>query len=1063
MVFSLCRILTIALVCASHTSILAVQTDYLQLAQEYVARAQESASIDSTIYYYRNAAELFETYEQWEELVNCLNELVILTIDEGEIEQAMLWNEQATKTATEHLGDKHLSTAKSYDAGGHLLYETHEFEQSLENYNRSLAIKQSILPPEHFEIGHSHVNISRIYRNQKRFFDSLSHLDIALDIYRRAFGEIHTFVASAYNYLALLYKDMRDIGRAISYNKKTIGIYEQLEHVPISDIVTGYGNLALSYMQLGDNRSASKYLHKVLEKELEIFGEDHPRLARTYYNLGLVHRRRADYDKSIEFYNKVLSILTEAYGDSHPFIPRTYSNIGAAFLKKGDYKKAGKYFHAVIESTDTLSTDQKFFRSNVYTNLGLTYSYMGNHGLALKYQHKALNLKKEIFDADLLNVADAYTNLAVAHYFQKTHQEAKSYLRIALDIYSRYATANIPTWSTAHKQMGNVFRQIAEYDSALTHYQKAMDIYLSDVAEIPNNPEIVDILIAKAGTLVDKYYNKSNNPHDLEAAVSTFQTAIDVIEYIRTGYTTERAKLHFGKDIHAIADKAIQAALLLDEIQPGSGYRKKAYNFAEMSRAAVLRQTMHDAGARSLAGIPDSLLSREATLQAELAYYRIEREKEHETEELRRHIHNRYFSLLLEHQRLIELFEKEYPQYHDMKYNNEYVSPAGLQASLDNSTAVLQFFMGDSLMHVFSITENVFDIHTMPVSAKVDSLAHIFISSIRRFDHDNYRQSGRALYSLLIQPSENIIQEYREMVIIPDGILHYLPFEALPVGRTEDITPEHENDHTNLEYFITNHTVVYQNSATLYVNAIQVKGDHIYDHDFAGFAPVFDDKEDGYIVTTDTGVDTQMDISHVLRSIELEGRWFAPLPNSKKEVQSILALFNSNHLPATAFFHSRATDAALRSLYDRYRIIHIASHGFINETNPDLSGLLFAQANPENNTEINVLYAGEMYTLDIKADLMILSSCESGIGDLIRGEGLLAFTRGLLYSGIQNVIVSLWKVFDEPTKNLMVNFYKHVIAGHEYASALRKAKLSMIADPSTAFPHYWSSFILIGT
>jgi CHAT domain-containing protein len=124
--------------------------------------------------------------------------------------------------------------------------------------------------------------------------------------------------------------------------------------------------------------------------------------------------------------------------------------------------------------------------------------------------------------------------------------------------------------------------------------------------------------------------------------------------------------------------------------------------------------------------------------------------------------------------------------------------------------------------------------------------------------------------------------------------------------------------------------------------------------------------------------------------------------------------------------------------------------------------LLFSQPQHSSTTEDGVLYASEMYNLSLNADLLVLSSCQSGLGKYVKGEGIIAMTRGFFYSGAHNIIFSLWKVYDKQTNELMTEFYDHVLEGETFSSALRKSKLRLIADRSTAFPSKWSGFILVG-
>ena len=145
----------------------------------------------------------------------------------------------------------------------------------------------------------------------------------------------------------------------------------------------------------------------------------------------------------------------------------------------------------------------------------------------------------------------------------------------------------------------------------------------------------------------------------------------------------------------------------------------------------------------------------------------------------------------------------------------------------------------------------------------------------------------------------------------------------------------------------------------------------------------------------------------------------------------------------------------------KYRLLHFATHGFVNTWKPELSGILLAQDTAIN--EDGILYSGEIYNLKLNADLAVLSACETGLGEIKKGEGLIGLTKALLYAGSKNIIVSLWKVADKSTSDLMIDFYKNLLEEkQDFSQALQQAKLKMIDEGKHAHPFYWSPFILIG-
>jgi CHAT domain-containing protein len=165
-------------------------------------------------------------------------------------------------------------------------------------------------------------------------------------------------------------------------------------------------------------------------------------------------------------------------------------------------------------------------------------------------------------------------------------------------------------------------------------------------------------------------------------------------------------------------------------------------------------------------------------------------------------------------------------------------------------------------------------------------------------------------------------------------------------------------------------------------------------------------------------------------------------------------------LQGIIYTHNSAKEELIKSdEIKNYKYIHIASHGFINEEKPNLSGILFTK---EEKGEDGILYANEIYNLNLDADLVVLSACESGLGKIIKGEGLISLTRGLLFAGAKNVVVSLWRVADKSTSELMIEFYRNILNGESYSASLRQAKLKLIKNGKYSYPLEWSPFILIG-
>ena len=238
-------------------------------------------------------------------------------------------------------------------------------------------------------------------------------------------------------------------------------------------------------------------------------------------------------------------------------------------------------------------------------------------------------------------------------------------------------------------------------------------------------------------------------------------------------------------------------------------------------------------------------------------------------------------------------------------------------------------------------------------------------------------------------------------------------------------------------------------------------------NDWLAFAPVFSESDTAGVSLTTKELQRYFktgDSSSVRKRsliITKERTGITPLPGTENEVKSILKEYEKNKLKGKVLLHSLANKSFLKSDEAKnYRVLHFATHGFVNPETPELSGILFA-----GDSTGGILSCGEIYNLTLNAELVVLSACETGLGKLRSGEGLMGLSRALLYAGAKNLVVSLWQVSDNSTAELMLGFYRDMLKNKqkaEYAVSLREAKLKMIKEGKYAHPFYWSPFILIG-
>jgi CHAT domain-containing protein len=413
------------------------------------------------------------------------------------------------------------------------------------------------------------------------------------------------------------------------------------------------------------------------------------------------------------------------------------------------------------------------------------------------------------------------------------------------------------------------------------------------------------------------------------------------------------------------------------------------------------------------------------------------------------------------------VFEKQFPEYHNLKYNNKPATAKDIQNLLDKKTAMISYFIGDTTITIFTLTKSNLDVKRVPKITNLNDSIVWFRYGLTLGMQKIFRRLGYKLYQQLFPDTAPIDGQIENLYIIPDGSLATLPFESL---LTENYTGD-INAYNEYPYLIKKYNISYSYSANLFYLTFSKEASSTIEitklNDWLAFAPVFDNRGEQMLKSS-------QELQHQLSGLKTDpmmmnrsmfnGNYIQPLPATETETEAIFKLYDDNNLKAKVLLHNNANEKSIKSgELEQYKVLHFATHGFVNSEKPELSSLLLAQ--DTTGGEDGVLYSGEIYNLKLNADLAVLSACETGLGKIQKGEGIIGLTRALLYAGAKNIIVSLWQVADESTSALMVDFYKNSLTSKgqlSYSEALRNAKLKMIREEKYAHPFFWSPFILIG-
>jgi CHAT domain-containing protein len=454
-------------------------------------------------------------------------------------------------------------------------------------------------------------------------------------------------------------------------------------------------------------------------------------------------------------------------------------------------------------------------------------------------------------------------------------------------------------------------------------------------------------------------------------------------------------------------------------------YLEQAFYFAEKSKSAVLLEAIADANAKSFAGIPPELLEQERSLKSAIALTAQKLAQKPSAEE-EKYLRETSFNLKRSYETFIQQLEKQFPDYFNLKFNPSTPSIQDLQQLIGSHAALISYFIDESKgrLYIFQISKKSFKLIERPIPADFDKYVTglrngLFFNELR-----TYSLSARNLHTLLIP---KIAGNITELVILPTGRLGIIPFETLLTQSSES------TDYAKLPYLINRFSIRYEFSAGLILQ-----------------------KSRAVKSTASPSILLCAPVSFPAKD------QLSDLPGTEQEVKEIARLFAAKNLKGDSFLNAQANEHLVKSdVLSRYTLLHFATHGVVDENNPELSRV-FLQSDSE--AEDGNLFAGEIYNLKLQANLVTLSACQTGLGKISKGEGVIGLSRALVYAGARNIVVSFWSVADQSTADLMRDFYAQQLQGNstDFGRDLRAAKLNLIKKGQYSAPYYWAPFILIG-
>lgn len=658
---------------------------------------------------------------------------------------------------------------------------------------------------------------------------------------------------------------------------------------------------------------------------------------------------------------------------------------------------------------------------------------------------------------------EIYMAKGALYFSARNYEQSKFFYKSSLDLMGTVYPEKHALVAESTRFLSEIAVQDKNYDKALSYINRSINAATVEGAKIiggydlPNAAEgqypyeLLYSTITKASVLY-LYYNQKEKAteQELQRTLNISDLAMSMLVKLRASYRTEGAKYELSELSQLISHQAIQTLSVLYAKTKSTAYLSQLFTSIENSKSALLLQAVQQLRAQKVSRVPDWVVEKENKLKTDIAYlsgeiyYEAKRGRNMDKVRLKK-LEADLEQVKEEYPKYLDYIEKTYSEYYSLKYKQQPVSCEDLQQRMGKEDVLLNYSVVDSFIHIMLINNELIVYKNVRTPDPLKGSIQRYIRSLKGEEIGNFIKYSNIFYEALIQPIEKYLDK-RFVVIIPDAELNYLPFELIPTANLSQSfgggNKKNYNIYKEVPYLLREWSVTYNYSATLYLEAKE----HDYSNvpeGFMGFAPDFS-KVESFAVTNRE------------KQSKYEDLLLSPLENAALEVNTIGKLTNGK-----VYDSFNATEAIFKAEAANYGVLHFATHGILNHKYPLYSSLVLLG----DDTEDGLLHTYELYNMQLNAELVALSACNTGVGTIQKGEGAMSVARGFSYAGCPNIAMTLWPVSDEATQILMENFYANLMRGMPKAEALQKAKLGFLDGGSglICVPYFWSGLILVGT
>lgn len=813
-----------------------------------------------------------------------------------------------------------------------------------------------------------------------------------------------SLILLAINNIGLIYYYQGNYVPALDFFQQSLAINEELKNN--NNLIRISVNIANIYKEQGNYVQAFKAYQRclVLGKQLK----DQNVIVVTLNNIGVLYDIQGNYEQALDFYQQSLAISEEF--NYSPEIARSLSNIGIIKAKQEDLTQAQSYFEKSLVIAKELKS--KLLIASALNNIGRNYRAWGNYEQALNFYQQSLALCKEMKNGSL--VARTLNNIG--------------------DIYARQGD---------HKQAQVCFQRVAE------------------IAKQINTPDLLWLAYYNIGTT----YNALNQP---EQAKQAFNDSIDIIEKLLTQVTGGEQDLQ-----RFFEEKTLPYYAMVDLLIGQNNYAE-ALKYAEQAKGRVLLGVLQNGRGSIAKAMTDEEQKQEQQLIDQLRSLNMKLTTQSQQPTPNKSDLEKLKVELEKTRREYESFQTNlYIAHPDLKLQRGQIQPIDLtqtsQLIPNEQTALLEYVVLENKLYLFVLTKAATNnVAQMPkrnrlaitrlkadqreaaisdpvnsspslkiykLDLKKDDLSELvkqFHTKLETRDFD-FKDTAKRLYDLLLKPAQEQLKNKTNLIIVPDGILWNLPFQALLSEQNR--------------YLIQDSAISYATSLSVLLKQMELHAKRINTLSPSSVLLAFGNPALGKIA------------NGTKDSLPLMDGELSPLPEAERQVKSLEKIYGPTK--SRVYIGSAAREERAKAEAENFDILQFATHGILNNTSPMYSYLVMSQSQADSS-EDGLLEAWELMKMDFKADLVVLSACQTAQGRISAGEGMIGISWALFVAGAPTTVVSQWKVASKSTTDLMIDFHQNLKKHMGKADALRQAMLRLSTNKEYNHPFYWAGFIVVG-